>query len=90
MFDLVVTWVQNQINSLPKNKILDWSKLKAFADDNLNEIEKLKFVLGWFRLENMVGKAENAGFQHFLLFHTMFSKGLFLRGLLNDRIVVKG
>ena len=24
---------KNLINSLPHNKILDWSKLKAFADD---------------------------------------------------------
>ena len=36
------------INSLPNNKILDRSKLKAFADDKINVIEKLKFVLGSF------------------------------------------
>ena len=24
------------INSLPKDKFLDWSKLKAFADDKIN------------------------------------------------------
>ena len=65
------------INSLPNDKILDWSKLKAFADDNLNAIKKLKYVLGW--VENMVGKGKNAGFQHFL-FPTMFSKGLFFKG----------
>ena len=35
-------------------KFLDWSKLKAFADDKLNLAEKLKFVLG--RIENIVGK----------------------------------
>ena len=28
-------------------------------------------------MENIVGKGENAGNQHFLLFPTMFSKGLF-------------
>ena len=28
-----------QVNSLPHNKILDWSKLKAFADDKLNATE---------------------------------------------------
>ena len=32
------------------------------------------------RIENIVGKGENAGYQHFL-FPTMFSKGLFLRGV---------
>ena len=35
-------------------KFLDWSKLKAFADDKLNLAEKLKLVLG--RIENIVGK----------------------------------
>ena len=60
------------INSLPHNKILDSSKLKAFADDKLNATEKLKFVLG--RVENIVGKGENAGYQHFLLFPQCFQK----------------
>ena len=64
------------LNSLPKNKILDWSKLKAFADDKLNAIEKLKFNVCW--VENMVGKGENAGFQHFLLFPLCFQKASFL------------
>ena len=31
------------------------------------------------RTENIVGKAENAGFQHFLLFPQYFLKGFFLR-----------
>ena len=44
--------------SLPNNKILDCSKLKAFADDRINMTEKLKFVLG--RVENIAGKRENA------------------------------
>ena len=34
------------INFLPNNKILDRSKLKAFADNKLNLGEKLKFVVG--------------------------------------------
>ena len=63
------------LNSLPNNKILDWSKLKAFADDKINPIEKLKFVLG--RVENIVGKGENAGNQHFLLFPKCFEKASF-------------
>ena len=28
------------INTLPNDKILDWSKLKAFADDKINVDEK--------------------------------------------------
>ena len=33
---------------------LDWSKLKAFADDKMNVTQKLKFVLE--REGNIVGK----------------------------------
>ena len=54
-----------RLNSLPNDKILDLLKLEAFADDKLNVTEKLKFVLG--RVENIVGKGENAGYQRFLL-----------------------
>ena len=52
--------------------MLDLSKLKAFADDNLNMNQKLKFAMG--RVENIVGKGENAGYQHFLLFPQCFQK----------------
>ena len=31
------------------------------------------------RVENIMGKEENAGIQHFLLFSTMFSEGIFFR-----------
>ena len=53
------------------------SKLKANADDKIliNVIEKFKPD---FRgVENIVGKRENVGYQHFLLFPTMFSEGVF-------------
>ena len=59
------------VNSLPNNKILDWSKLKAVAD-KINVNEKLKFDMG--RVENIVGKGEDAGYQHFLLFPQSFQK----------------
>ena len=58
--------------SLPNDKFLDWAKLKVFADDKINMTEKLKLVLGW--AENIVGKGENAGYQHFLLFPQCFQK----------------
>ena len=60
------------MNPLPNNKFLGWSKLKAFADDKLNLAKQLKFALG--RVENIVEKGENAGFQHFLLFPQCFQK----------------
>ena len=60
------------INSLPNDRFLPWSKLKAFADDKLNLAEKLEFLL--IRVENIVGKGENAGYQHFLLFPQCFQQ----------------
>ena len=53
-------------NSLPKVKILYWSKLNVFAANKINVTEQLKLVLG--TTENIVGKGENACYQHFLLF----------------------
>ena len=40
-------------------------------------------------VETIVGKGENAGNQHFLLFPTMFSKGFFLRVVKRLNCVVK-
>ena len=60
---------RHNINSVPNNKMLNF---KAFADDKMIVTQKLKFVLG--RLENMVGKGENAGYRHFLLFLQCFLK----------------
>ena len=57
---------KSMVNSLPIDKIVDWSNLKASAGDKIRVTEKLKFVLG--RVENIMGKGENAGYQHFLLF----------------------
>ena len=45
--------------SLPNDKILDLTKFKAFADDKISLTQKLKFM--WERVENIVGKGENAG-----------------------------
>ena len=48
--------------------------LKAFAD-KLNVVRIMISVSD--RVENMVGKGENAGYQHFLLFPQCFQKALF-------------
>ena len=53
-------------NFIPNDKNLNWSKLKAFADDNINLKEKLKIVLG--RVEIIVRN------RHFLLFQQCFQK----------------
>ena len=65
------------VNSLPNNNFLDWSKFKAHAEDKINVTEILKFVFG--RVENIVGKGENAGYQHFLLDLQCFQKAFFSR-----------
>ena len=59
------------INSLPNDKISDWSKI--------NVTEKVKFLLE--RVENSVGKGENAGYQHFLLFPQCFRKDFYTGSL---------
>ena len=74
-----VVYSQNyHLTPLPNDKFLDWSKLKELAVDTINVTEKFKFVLG--RVENIVGKGENAGYQHFLLFLQCFPKAFFFQG----------
>ena len=53
-------------NSLPHNNFFDLTKFKAFADDKLNVAKVMIYVFD--RVENIVGKGENAVYQHFLLF----------------------
>ena len=72
------------VNSFPNNKILDWSKLKGFADDKILVIQNQKFILG--SVKNIVGKGKNAGYHYFLLFQQCFQK-LSLSGSLKVRIV---
>ena len=64
------------MNSLLNDKIFDFIKLKAFADNKINVAQMMISVFD--RIENNVGKGESAGYHHFLPFHTMFSKGVFL------------
>ena len=57
------------MKSLPNDKILDWSKFKAFADDKIQKVlNKVIFVFD--RVENIVGKGENAE----RVFQTIISK----------------
>ena len=73
-------------NSLPNDKILDWSKLKAFADNKIEVLKKMSLVFK--RAKNIVGKGENAGYQDFLLFPQCFQKA-FYSGLLKVGICGK-
>ena len=50
--------------------VMGYSKLKAFPDNKMSMTRKLKFDLGM--VENIVGKGENAGYQHFLHYPQCF------------------
>ena len=64
---------QLAFNSIPKDKNpRKKSKLKAFTDNRVYVTKNLKFV--FWRVENIVEKGENAGYQHFLLFPQCFQK----------------
>ena len=49
--------------------------MKAFTDNKLNVTQNIRVVL--HRIENIVGKEENAGYQHFLFSHNVFFKRRF-------------
>ena len=60
------------VYSLPDVVILGCTKLKAFTDGKLEEAYIRMSVVD--RIENIAGKEENAGYQHFLLFPQCFHK----------------
>ena len=53
-----------RVNSLPNKKFLDWAKFKAFADDK-SKVAKV-MISSFDKLESIVGKGENDGYQLFL------------------------
>ena len=55
----------------------DQLKIKVFADVKINVTENLTFVLE--RVENIVGKGENADSSIFFTFLSMFSKSFYKR-----------
>ena len=62
--------VWERVNYRPNGQIFVLSKLKAFADNNLNMGHMIDTILE--RVENMVEKGENAGFHYFHLFQQCF------------------
>ena len=54
----------SHLNSLPNNRILDSSKLKAFADDKINVTKELKLIL----------ERENILWESFLFSHHEFKR----------------
>ena len=68
IYERTQTPVSQGINSLPNNKISDWSKLKAIADNKIEVVKMMTFFLD--RVESTVGKGENSE-----CFHRAFYPG---------------
>ena len=81
---LTLVLIQNEL-TLPNEENLE-SKLKAFEDDMINFIEMIISLS--YRVENIVGKGENAGYQYFSSFHNVF-KSFFFRVIKSQDCVVK-
>ena len=56
---------------LQNYKIFGWTKLKAYAEVKSNVDYLMISLFG--RAEDIVGKGENAGYQHFLLYPQCFT-----------------
>ena len=65
----------HRVNPFPDDTNLTLSKLKVFADDKINVTQMIISVFD--REENIVGKGENTGYQHFLLFPQCFETASF-------------
>ena len=65
----------NQLIHFPHEKILDQTKMKAFADDKLNVTKMIISVFD--RVENIVAKGEIACTSNFSFSHNVFKRHLF-------------
>ena len=63
-----------RVNPFPHDKILNQTKLKAFADDKLNVTKMIISVFD--RVENIVGKGEIACTSNFSFSYNVFKKPL--------------
>ena len=80
---------RRRTNSLPNDRSLNLSKLKAFADDNLNVNQKYEICFGKGRkhcgkrrkCRKHCGKRRKYWLPAFFPFPTMFSEGFFLGSL---------
>ena len=58
-----------------RKKKLHRSQLEAFTDGKIKVLKMMIFVFD--RVENIVGKGENAGYQHFLLLPQCFQRAFY-------------
>ena len=72
LFPTHYRFFQDPFNPFPNGNILDWSKLKEFADDNFKFDENSRKFSR--RVENTVEKGEIARYEQFLRFPQCFQK----------------
>ena len=77
------------MNSLPNDKILDLSKLKAFAEDKIN-VYNSKTGIPFGMVRKHCGKRRKCWLPAFSPFPTLFSKGFFFRVIKSGDCVIKG
>ena len=65
------------LNPFPHNKILDLTKLKAFADEKLNVSKMIISVFDSVESRKHCGKRRNCLYKQFLLFPQCFQKASF-------------
>ena len=76
------------LNNLPNNKLLDWSKLRAFADDNKKKSDSKIEIQIWKSKKNC-GIGRKCWLAAFSPFPSMFSKGSFFKVVKSRDCVVK-
>ena len=74
-------------NPLPNDEISDLSKLTEFAGYRMNDAKMMIYVFD--RVGNIMGKGENAGYQHYLFFQQCFQKPFSSGGVKSRDCVVK-
>ena len=57
---------------IPRQQILDSSRLKGYADNNFKFDKNGRRLSKW--VENTMGKGETAHYEQFLLFHSVFKR----------------
>ena len=66
------------LDSLPNDKFFNLVQIESNCRRQKKKVlEKIIFVFD--RVENIVGKGQNAGYQHFLLFPQCFQKAFYSR-----------
>ena len=80
--------VKEIIFTLPNGKIQTGSNSKHLQTKKSKAVHMMKFLLDM--IENIVGKGENAGYQHFLLFPQCFQKPFFFNVVKSWDYVIKG